>query len=302
MHAEVVIEVASAGEFATVARGWLAGTMAEVFPELHEGLRTRPVVRSQPRPKADLDLPWGQPGHVLGTLTTYRKHPAFGGREALYSDRAWQRMLDGLDSYPLAVRVAVNDLDFRGFPVHQGQSGVTVARDAYSPDWVSLTFSAMAEDTGWPGSAETQARWAEFVKATAARAGAVAGSMTDDIGPGQSAPQRATFNLAAGIADTRDALRGYSWITIVASGIAAQLGGAQALQASGAFHEVSILPNGSLWLRATPSIDEFSGDKVRRVFEVLAPVLPEGMAKFEFSESFRIVEGVDAADYRGSGR
>jgi hypothetical protein len=160
----------------------------------------------------------------------------------------------------------------------------------------------MAEDTGWSGSPETQDRWAEFVKAQAARVGAVAGGMTDDIGPGQSALQRATFNLAAGIADTRNALRGYSWIMIIAAGVAARLGGVQALRASGAFHEVSILPNGSLWLRATPTINEFTGDKVRRVFEVLAPELPEGVAKFEFSESFRIVEGVDAADYRGSGR
>jgi hypothetical protein len=134
MHAEVITEVASAGEFAAVSRGWLAGSMAEILPELHEGLRTRPVVRSQPRPKADLDLPWGQAGHVLGTLTTYRKHPAFGGREVLYSDQAWQRMLEGLDSYPMAVRVAVNELDSRGYPVHQGQSDMTVVRDAHSPD------------------------------------------------------------------------------------------------------------------------------------------------------------------------
>ena len=276
--------------------------MAEVLPELHEGLRTRPVVRSQPRPKADLDLPWGQPGHVLGTLTTYRKHPAFGGREVLYSEQAWQRMLNGLDSYPMAVRVAVNELDSRGFPVHKGQSGLTVARDQFSPDWLSLTFSAMAEDTGWPESPQAQDRWAEFVKAEAGRVGAVAGGLTDDIGPGQSALQRATFNLAAGIADSRDTLRGYSWVMIIAEAIAARLGGAQVLRASGAFHEVSSLPNGSLWLRATPTINEFTGDRVRRVFEALAPVLPDGLAKFEFSESFRIVEGVDAADYRGPGR
>lgn len=169
MHAEVITEVASAGEFAAAARGWLSGSVAEIFPELQEGLRTTPVVRSRPRRKGDLDLPWGQPGHVLGTLTTYREHPAFGGREVLYSERAWQQMLDGLGSYPFAVAVTINELDSRGFPVHQGRAEVTVVRDQYSPEWVSLTFSAMAEDTGWPESALTQGRWAEFVKGQAAR-------------------------------------------------------------------------------------------------------------------------------------
>jgi hypothetical protein len=104
--------------------------------------------------------------------------------------------------------------------------------------------------------------------------------------------------MAADIADSGQVLRGYSWVTVVAPGIAARLGGARALRASGAFYEVSVLPNGSLWLRATPAINEFTGDRVRRVFEVLAPVLTEGVAEFRFSESYRIVRDVNAADFR----
>jgi hypothetical protein len=38
-----------------------------------------------------------------------------GGREVLYSDRAWQQMLEGLGSYPFAVKVMINELDSRGF-------------------------------------------------------------------------------------------------------------------------------------------------------------------------------------------
>jgi hypothetical protein len=89
---------------------------------------------------------------------------------------------------------------------------------------------------------------------------------------------------------------------IVAVEVAARLGGAEALRASGAFHEVSVLPNGSQWLRAAPTINEFTGDKVRRVFKVLASELPDGVAKFRFSERFRIVPDVDAADYGETGR
>jgi hypothetical protein len=74
-------------------------------------------------------------------------------------------------SYPFAVRVEINELDSRGFPADSGWASVTVVRDLYEPDWVSLTFSAGAADTGWPGSPQTQDRWAGFVKGQAARAG-----------------------------------------------------------------------------------------------------------------------------------
>lgn len=67
---------------------------------------------------------------------------------------------------------------------------------------------------------------------------------------------------------------------------------------TGAFYDVSTLPNGAVWLRATPTINEFTGEKIRRVFEVLAPVLVTGVARDRHSEGFRIIEGVDAADYR----
>jgi hypothetical protein len=298
MHAEVVAEITEPEMFAVAARDWLTSAPRQVFPDLWEGLRARPVVRDKPRPKADLDLPWGQPGHVLGTLTVYRNHPAFGGREVLYSDRAWQRLVAGLASYPFAVRLEINQLDSRGFPVHEGRASITVVRDANSPEWVRLTFSAMAVDTGWPESSDLQDQWAEFVKSRAAGLGALAGGMTDDVGPGQSALQYMTLNMAT-VDDSREVLRDYSWITIIATELGARLGGADALRASGAFYEVSALPNDSLWLRATPTINEFTGDNVRRVFEVLAPVLVTGEAISRFGPNpFRIVEGVDAADYR----
>ncbi len=62
---------------------------------------------------------------------------------------------------------------------------------------------------------------------------------------------------------------------------------------------MTVLPNGALWLRATPTINEFTDDRVRLVFEALAPVLVTGVARFRLpGETYRVVEGVDAADYR----
>jgi hypothetical protein len=51
------------------------------------------------------------------------------------------------------------------------------------------------------------------------------------------------------------------------------LGGARALAASAAFDEVTELPASQVFLRATPTLAEYWGTALRRVFEVLAPVL-----------------------------
>jgi hypothetical protein len=75
--------------------------------------------------------------------------------------------------------------------------------------------------------------------------------------------------------------------------------GEGALRASGAFCDVETLPNGSVWLRATSTINEFTDDKIRKVFDTLAPVLLTGPAISRFaSESCRAVEDVDASDYQ----
>lgn len=300
MYAHLTAEVSSHEDFAAASRGWLEGTLKAIFPEFLGALQTRPVVRSVPRPKDDIDLPWGQPGHVLGTLDTYWKHPAFGGRESLYSGRAWQRMLDRLVEYPWAVRVTITELGDRGFPLHQGSAVVAVKRDAYAPDWATFTFVAEAADTGWPDSPQVQDRWADYVRDQAEQIGACAGGLTDDLGGAQLALHRVTFmkNHQIGISDSRVILRGYTWATVLASELAGKLGGAKALEATGAFYDVKELRGGAVWLRATPTINEFTGEHVRRVFEALAPVLITGEARIPSNEDYRIVNGVDAADYR----
>jgi hypothetical protein len=299
MHAELIAEIGSAEAFASSASGWLDGVLTEVFPSLRQGLRDRPVTKAPPAARQDTAKPWGEPGHVLGRLRVHRDHPAFKGREALYSDRAWQRALTGLADHPWTVSVEIRELDDHGFPAHKGWTGIEVTRDYYAPTWVTFSFSAPAADTGWPESPQLQDEWAHFVQREAGRVNACAGKMTDDVGAGQTALQRATHNMSPKIEDSRSVLRGYSWVTVVTADLVARLGGAEQIESTGAFYQVSPLPNGALWLRATPTINEFTDEKVRAVFEALAPVLLTGEAKyFAPSESYRIVSGVDASDYQ----
>jgi hypothetical protein len=296
MYAQLIVEIPSTEEFAAASREWLTATMSEVFPALYEGLQARPVSKWPVHPARG---PWGQPGHVRGVLTIARNTPV-DWRDSLYSQRSWSRFLARLEERPFRAGVMASALDDQGFPVHRGEAYVDVARGQSEPTWTVFSFAADAEDTGWPESRQVQDRLAEFVKGQAARIGACAGSMTDDMESGAQTALEVAMHR--GIRprgdDLREVLRGYSWVTIVAPALADRLGGAGSLAASGAFYEVSPLPNGSLWLRATPAINEFTGDRIRRVFEALAPVLMAGITMPEFSKLYRVVEGVDAAHFR----
>jgi hypothetical protein len=291
MRVTLIAEISSAEEFAARSREWFTGTLIEVLPGLYEGLQTRPAAR------LPTDVPgrsWGEPGQVLGILRMGLEGQVSGQRRTAYSDKAFRRFLDRLAEHPFSATIAITPLDAQGNQLHREWASARVTRDEVSPSWTSFEFSAPAVDTGWPESPDMQDKWAEFVKAHAARAGACAGGMADD------APF--SLEIATGgwtwIKDTCQALRGYTWVTVVPGNLAARLGGAAALRASGAFCEVSPLPNGSLWLRATPAINDFTGDRIRRVFETLAPVLLTGVPRFDRNQRYRIIEGIDAASYQ----
>jgi hypothetical protein len=285
MYAMLNAEIGSAEEFPAAARGWLTGVLSEVFPMLQPD--------GNPAQEADQ----GNGVGVVGTLTVNRKDQV-SWREMAYSHRTWPRFLAELDDYPFVADAHLGLVGDQGEPLH-ASAEIRVARDFFSPQWASFQFTARADGTGWPESAQLQGRWAEFVKAQAAAIGAVGGEMTDDVAPPETALQRATFNTFAGVPDSRTVLRGYSWVTIMAPELVARLGGASALEASGAFCDVTELPTGALWLRATSTLNQFTGDRVRRVFEALAPVLVTGIARFHIpGETYRIVEGADAAAYQ----
>jgi hypothetical protein len=301
MHGGLIARITSGEDLARAGGLWLGDVLTEVFPELYDGLRTRAVVRDEPRARSDIDTPWGQPGHVLGVLRTYQSRPLVPGRDVLFSEKSWQRFLARLGNFPHGVDVTINELDGRGFPVHRGYTHISIRRDSYLPEWYRFTFGANADDTSWPDVPEVQDRWAALVKRHAGTMSACAGGLNDDIGWGQATSLQRTAgrnSLADDSIDFRSVLRGYSWITIVPPEPAARLGGTQSLEASAAFCEVAELPNGAVWLRATPTINTFTGEKIRAVFETLAPELPTGMPKIWPSEAYRIVEGVDAADYQ----
>jgi hypothetical protein len=303
-----VAEVGSPEAFAELGRGWLTGCMEEVFGPLWQRLREDPLSKATVRAWDEVNgIGQAGPNQVFGELITYRKN-AFNAGRVWYSQRSWDRFLDSLSKGPFGVHVRMLPMDSAGFPawrstmVRSGVCDIGVRWDRRSPGWVRFSFSALAgPPPDWPESGEMQESWAGFVRRQAARMQACAGGMTDDWGPGgHTALQRTTTpgNLLLRVQQSREALQGYSWVTVVAPEVAVRLGGAAAVSGSGAFCEIQEFPDGALWLRATPVVNDFTGDRVRKVFEALAPVLITGTVKFEGQEVFRLVEGVDAVDYR----
>jgi hypothetical protein len=76
-----------------------------------------------------------------------------------------------------------------------------------------------------------------------------------------------------------EVLRNYGWLTILSDAMADRVGGADRLRGSGAFVEVSPLAAGGWWLLATETWDEYGPEQAERLFELLAPVLPDGKAQ-----------------------
>lgn len=76
--------------------------------------------------------------------------------------------------------------------------------------------------------------------------------------------------------ESRRFLRGYAWATVCPAELAARLGGAAALENSRAFHRVLPLRAGGVLLQASDTLAGYTDQVMERVFEALAPVLPQG--------------------------
>jgi hypothetical protein len=307
LHAELVLQPGSRGSFARLARSWLTEGRARLFPEFDRILATAGPSRGRDgEPPEDDDAPWGPPGGVWARLVVRQQPQAIGGVSALFSQRAWRRTLDRLErDHPFLVRLEMMPLDPAGRPVTAGPpAGLAIQRSQFDPHWARFEAEAPDRLTGWADSPGWPRAWAGFVQAQAAATGAQYGHVSDDATSHGTALERAVLGVTAEPPDiprVRVLLRGYSWVTIMAAPLAGRLGGVAALTASGAFAEVSALPGGQVFLRATPDLAEYEGPAIRRVFRVLAPVLRPGRPDPEAVAGgrVRLVLDTDAADVAG---
>lgn len=278
LHAELVAQPESRADFARLARDWLTGARRVLFADIDRRLGRGGTFAAEP---PDDDAPWGPPGGAWARLRVQQQPHTLGGTVMPYSARMWRRVLDGLErAYPFHVGLDMMPLGADGRPVSAGPEAViAVHRSTTHPRWVRFEAEAPPDLIDWRESPSVQLAWAGFLTEQAVAADAQYGHVTDDANIHATALERAILGLAAeppGVVHCREVLRGYSWVTICAAQLAARLGGGAALAASGCFDEVSVLPGGQVFLRATPALEDFDRPAVRRVFGALAPVLLPG--------------------------
>jgi hypothetical protein len=302
LHLELTGRADTAAEFARQARSWLTEARTELFGELSRGLPDRAVLR---RYSHDLDAAVGPPRGTWAHVLVYREPTPFRGvRSTLYAPRRWQRTLDDLATvYPFHIYLFMSPLDPAGRPIDgTAAASALVSRDHDDPRWVRFIMKAPASLVPWRRSAQTQEDWIAFLDRWAGRLDACYGHLTDDADEAGTALEMATQRLGLDpptVPRCHEVLRGYSWVTICAPELAARLGGAAALTASGAFYQVRELPGGQLLLRATPRLEQYQGAAVERVFRALAPVLLPGRVTAATAPfGARLVADANAADFQ----
>jgi hypothetical protein len=191
---------------------------------------------------------------------------------ATYSPSSWDLLMDRLAELPTTGSVeAVTNSELGGFPDDPSFS-VGVTRE--SGDWLKLEADVDVELATEPHG---QAIILDVVRRAAERCNPTSGVLFTPENSLQT-PLEAGLNLwpYETIPRSREVLRDYGWLTVMAQELGDRLGGLPALRATGAFHQAEQLGAGGYWLLATERWEDYRLEQAERIFEVLAPVLPPG--------------------------
>ncbi|NJP98776.1 hypothetical protein HCN51_56755 [Nonomuraea sp. FMUSA5-5] len=166
---------------------------------------------------------------------------------------------------------------------------VTAAhRFADAPEWMTLTAEAQLAKSAVADGARLPEDFAAALRRHAERHPVQFGFVADDAEPPASALER---SLGLFEEDTRPrsdhSIRGYSWVMVINPRVLEAAGGLSHLTGSGAFTAVETLSEGRVFLRATATLQEYTGAAVERVHTALEPVLPWGRPKFDPNLAYR---------------
>ncbi|NLU66004.1 hypothetical protein [Streptomyces sp. HNM0574] len=294
------------GDLARPVTAWLTEAQAALLPDHTEEPADGPAPRG-PR-EDDPDAPWGPP-HGLYAQLLVKRGPHSSFRSSRFSARRRQRLLAGLhEDPPHHIVLQLHRLDARGLPEDPELCAELECQwlpgdpeVPGEPRWLRCSATLPVGRPPWPDAAGVAARWCDSLATWATRLDAAYGHLTDDASTEYgTALERVLHRWPEDTVPRCDrTLRGYSWVTLCSPGIAARTGGVRALRSSGAFAEVRELPAGQVVLRATPGLDEYTGEAPALVLRALAPVLPPGRTERAYlSPWMRLVPEGDSADFR----
>jgi hypothetical protein len=230
-------------------------------------------------PQAEIDWYSGEP-FAWRASVSWLQSPRHVEWIENYSAKAWADLLDQLANLPRVASLEIIRNDDRG---RRGVPALSVTM-AHQDGWLEL-FVEIDDDVA--SSAEGQRDLLATLYEVAQRSNPSSGSVYLLEG-GLKPPLEHLLNRTDGLQTSRQMVRDYGWLTVLAEELGERLGGLPALRASGAFAAVERLAAGGFWLLATPTWDEFGWPEAQRVFEVLTPVLPPGVPQTT-QERFMVV-------------
>ncbi|BCY07077.1 hypothetical protein [Actinoplanes sp. L3-i22] len=276
------------GPLGEAAYVWFDTLTQALAPAERAKLAGLPAVTGLDPSSAD---PQGEPGELYGLIEVARSiDGGYPGSEWRHlSDAGWEWLraeLTDLPNWKVTVRIGRFDEDgFLGdrilsagaWPMRQA----ALILDGEPPGWLVLDADVPADRFTDPdsGPAEQQ-RWLAAIRQAADRLNPGFGQVDYWRDKGRTALERwsgrENRDPKQSILRTRERLRGYSWLTIVAQEVGDRLGGRPALLATGAFEQVEPLTEGGFWLLATKDFRDYEMTAAERVFRALAPALPPG--------------------------
>jgi len=269
-------ETVDVGRFGELALGWLEGGSRLIDAELVDDLAATKPSSDFP---ADPYAPWGPPGGAVGAFTVSRPLPSgrLGHSRRGASAPGWRWLAEQVGRPPVEAAVLLRRLDDQGYP--QSFINMGVSSHFAAPGWVRL-YREVASTAMTP---EVQSSCLMLVRTFADRIDPSYGQ----VGPvheGDRTALEACLPSAYGrnqpprsIVESRQWLRGYTWVTVLAREHVERLGGISVIAGSGVFHDVHGLPGGGAILQATQDFYDYDQAKAEQVFRVLAPVLRPGL-------------------------
>jgi len=282
------IAIPGAAEFAAAARQWFATLPGLLAPEEWEEVlrEEKPLFRGKPQEEWPLFDDYQEPFTVWAEIIIA---PRKWRGMRVWHRRATKRNLESLDDQladrPVSAQLSMFRVDANGIELPGGLGIRGEAALALADDQVPVGRLTVGDTMTWrPGArpvdaGELCARQAGLARAWAGRADVISLFGGEEVGRGGETALADSLSpkLNWWEAALRWDLQGYSWITFCSAGVAERLGGAAALGASGAFYRVDEMPGGGVLLQATERAADYGIKQARKVFDVLAPVLPEGL-------------------------
>jgi hypothetical protein len=273
LSGEIDVAYSSPEEFGRIALEWLtegvqflAGDISDEILALNPPLapRKQGSIREEdwdPRP---------QPPPFLGEV-----HIIYGAKNGFYAKPYTPASVRRLKTLAPDMRKAWIQVYRRTGDSYAG-CALSVRREGQEQGFARLMARIRPDASGDYTAARPEIA---FLRSFAERCRPVFGHISYDSGLDTDTELARALNIHAWntLPEWDRYLRGYSWVTVVPGVLATRVGGVPGLRDSGAFTAVQALPGGSVWLEATSRWSEYRAERVDRVFEALAPVLPPGM-------------------------